>query len=670
MVTVLGVTLGLTEVMLACAGILCVLLCVAGCIYRACRNPPPTKMEGFGSASSPESVVTPSKEETGSSTASNNGQEPDCGKGDSGDIDLHADNEVPPTEDLVSPTKLTAAVGLGGGEAIPGHPGWERKYDHMLAKHFYVDHNTQTTHWQHPDATVRERAMAARQLASRQYRRERRRSQDLTGASVNTSALLNTPRGGSRDLEGSDQDQTTCKTPDSTSIHERQRSLDMQTTGGTMALLQELDSPDYIPDAQISPGVPSDTEASVEVWDSLVPLVPLHTGGRLASVELELPSLDSTEGWSKGLGQWDTPSLTRQSLDLTETLADASAAEAAWQTSLGDEEVGGWEDKVALLSEPTTTGLAGSSTDGVLSAVCDLSMRVDIEERVGARFDGACEVAVPAGRVYVTIQQMATQTTAQIARFVLVWVPLKGTDEDPQWSVDLQQVVGPRFNPTYMSIRESSPITGDPTYTVAIPKAMWGTRLHLLDYKVDALARHSDAAPLLLTAYSEVTATHQPDGFEVFVRVRCEANVRRVRGGTSWCGTFRKLKILVPSGRMEPTDFRHVTAEPEFAKTVTGDSSYFVWHLDELEPGLPQELTAHLYTKTEPLHVREVFASFLCTGDVVSGVRLYCAQDETCAAHHFPGMAGPGGKDAPHMVVQEVKAGYSVHCRQKTDPLM
>ena len=84
-------------------------------------------------------------------------------------------------------------VGLSGGEALPGFPGWERKWDPTRGSYFYVDHNTRQTHWEHPDGSDRLKAKLKAQSGGRGRRRKRRNSMSETGASVSLSASALSP---------------------------------------------------------------------------------------------------------------------------------------------------------------------------------------------------------------------------------------------------------------------------------------------------------------------------------------------------------------------------------------------------------------------------------------------------------------------------------------------
>ena len=173
----------------------------------------------------------------------------------------------------------------------------------------------------------------------------------------------------------------------------------------------------------------------------------------------------------------------------------------------------------------------------------------------------------------------------------------------------------------------------------------------LLEYKSRSDASGEDSAPLLLDASCEVTPTHDPEGFEAVLQVKCEANAL-------CCGTFRKLQVIVPCAGLEAREFRNWAATPSFKEVPSANSSHFAWQLDELEPGLPQELTAHIYTTTKPLRVSQLHASFVSTGDLISGVKVFCAMDEATDPLAFPVLEG----EAPKMVVREVLGKYRVAC--------
>ncbi len=58
------------------------------------------------------------------------------------------DGDITPGNGL--PTQ-SPAIGIGGGEAVIGFPGWEKR-SHPMHGTFYIDHNTRETHWHPPQA--------------------------------------------------------------------------------------------------------------------------------------------------------------------------------------------------------------------------------------------------------------------------------------------------------------------------------------------------------------------------------------------------------------------------------------------------------------------------------------------------------------------------------------
>ena len=213
----------------------------------------------------------------------------------------------------------------------------------------------------------------------------------------------------------------------------------------------------------------------------------------------------------------------------------------------------------------------------------------------------------------------------------------------------------PRWNTRYVKPQTGPHGTG---FAVSIPRKMWGARVDLLEYKSMSEATGEDTAPLVLTPTSEITPTHDPEGFETVLRVRCEANAL-------CCGTFRKLHVLVPSGGLDVHEFRNMAADPPLAELPSPGSSHLAWHLEELEPGLPQELVAHIYTRSKPFRVEQVHANFISMGDLVSGVRVFCTMDEGPGVDPlaFPVLEG----EAPKMIVREVVGRYRAACAEPSD---
>jgi len=110
---------------------------------------------------------------------------------------------------------------------------------------------------------------------------------------------------------------------------------------------------------------------------------------------------------------------------------------------------------------------------------------------------------------------------------------------------------------------------------------------------------------------------------------------------------------MVP--RDADSEFRAVDAEPSFKEIPSQDAPHFVWHLDELEPGLPSHLVAHFYTKERPCSIPRIHTSFLSTGDLVSGAKVYCTMDEEADALAFPVLEG----GMPRLIVRDVVGQYA-----------
>jgi len=73
------------------------------------------------------------------------------------------------------------------------------------------------------------------------------------------------------------------------------------------------------------------------------------------------------------------------------------------------------------------------------------------------------------------------------------------------------------------------------------------------------------------------------------------------------------------------------------------------WHFKDLKYGMVYKLVARFYTKSQPLAIEKVDASFECCGELVSGAKMYCTMDERNDPLDFPVLEGK----VPRMVVKE-----------------
>jgi len=524
----------------------------------------------------------------------------------------------------------------------------------------------------------------------------------MTGASVNTSQLLGTGHTGGHITPNCDTpDETTCKTPESSIIDERKldglqdglASDDEGVDEGMLAYPPDYPpamAPPYMwgqPDTKdkcrcgyhfgqgdskfcricgtarpeqsqdplqdsISPrsgGTASsqqpDNLAADGLWAPLVPLVKLEDSSRS-------PEQDSSS-------QDNNPKATSPNYDddggSTTELSQSAAVDSAWEQVGQDPQI--LEAKASLLpaSAGKVIGLEEEPADLADTLAQGLTMQLVVEEEVGALFSrGLCEVSLRKGRVDVKIKGNENKSERDTARFVLLWVP--PAPDTPFFSM-IQELVS---NELY--VRPSNREEGS-CYSVAIPRSQWGQKVNLFKYAATGKVPNEEAdeevaksaAPVLIDAHTEITRTHDPEGYEVVVKVHCEA------GG--FHGTFSELKIVIPCEGLAYPDFRSADAKPTFEEHFAPEKPHFAWVLSELHPGIPQDLVAHIYTTT-PFVVNQVHASFECEQGLVSGSTVY-VMDEDGHEKDFPVL-----EDANHKkIVREVLGKYYVQCaKPKTEP--
>merc|ERR1712139_313970 len=68
------------------------------------------------------------------------------------------------------------------------------------------------------------------------------------------------------------------------------------------------------------------------------------------------------------------------------------------------------------------------------------------------------------------------------------------------------------------------------------------------------------------------------------------------------------------------------TANPTFTRQPTMQEPHFVWKFREVGAGQVLQMTAQFRTKTSPLDVTQVAASFAGKGDLSSGAMAYIAK--------------------------------------------
>jgi len=467
-----------------------------------------------------------------------------------------------------------AQVGVGGGEAIPGFPGWEKKY-HPQYGYFYIDHNTFKTHWEHPDPLMRKM-----QLLPGRRTHARRGSQD-TGYSVSTGGLMSTssrpetPRNGQqKQSESSSSDAELARHGDGGGM-----MAEEETTCESGAALG------VHPEECISYPSPGSTTRS-----------PLD----LSSVSVHSSDCGRKKGWTELQSKEKQPFLLPSS-QLPEKMEEHSSGCC----------------KEVSASE----------------SAMPFRMRLDVEERVACivKRDG-CEVEMPAAVVAVCIKAADREEQQRmVARFQLVWVP-------PPPESCIGQVSFFRWNKQYAALTDNPT-----TFTVAIPRSAWGNRIQLLQADYHGAGKGATAdAPLRLRANAEVIHSNDvPDGFETILTVEFEANAH--------CGRFKTLKVTLPCANFPPAQLLRVIANPCFTEKLSIATPHFAWHFKDLKYGMVYKLVARFYTKSQPLAIEKVDASFECCGELVSGAKMYCTMDERNDPLDFPVLEGK----VPRMVVKE-----------------